>query len=236
MFSITDFINFLQNPLYPFFERKSTPFLSIIFKIYFLLLLFTGLIGVLCTILIPSSFTLPVDTTFEIPASFKEDLWSFFLLASFIVPLIEEILFRLSLVFEPLNLALSGATFFYLVFRLFSNRFISLVSFPLLLIIFFRIASKYKFEITIFWGKNFKYIFYFLSISFGLLHMSNYRYFEFTQYFIAPILVLPQIIMGLVLSFTRVTYKRGFLIGLSTHIVTNFITLSLFMLHSSGKT
>jgi membrane protease YdiL (CAAX protease family) len=232
MFSISEFIQYLHNPRYPSFERKSAHIPSITFKIYLLLILFTGLIGVLCTILIPSSFKLPVDTTLEIPYRFKDNLWGFFLVVAFIGPLLEEILFRLSLVFEPSNIALSGSTLLYLVFRIISNRFISLISFFLLLIILFRIAYMYKSEITSFWNKNFKYIFYLLSLSFGLFHMSNYRYSEVTQFLIAPILVLPQIVMGLVLSFTRVYYKRGFLMGVFTHILINFITISIIMLHS----
>ena len=236
MFSLSELLHFLLSPKYAAFERKSTHIPSTTFKIYLLLILFTGLIGVLCTSILPSSFSLPVDTTFEIPDRYKENLWGFFLLVAFIGPLVEEILFRLSLVFDPLNIALSGSTMLYLVFRIFSNRLISLVSFFLLLIILFRIAVMYKSEITSFWDKNFKYIFYFLALSFGLLHISNYRYSENTQYLIAPILVLPQIAMGLVLSFTRVYYKKGFLIGIFTHILTNLITISIFLLHSSGNT
>jgi membrane protease YdiL (CAAX protease family) len=61
-------------------------------------------------------------------------------------------------------------------------------------------------------------------IIFAFMHIFNFIELEVWMYFIFPILTAPQILMGYILSFTRLKY--GFLYGVLLHMLINF-TLSL---------
>jgi hypothetical protein len=99
------------------------------------------------------------------------------------------------------------------------------------LILFFfliyRLTTIYKTSLILFWYKNFKYIFYALPVMFGLLHIFNYKYIETSQYLIAPIMVFPQLATGFILSFTRLYYKKGFLICILFHVFMNMVGVTI---------
>lgn len=71
-------------------------------------------------------------------------------------------------------------------------------------------------------NKWFIYIFYFFAVSFGLVHITN---FEITRNVIilAPILVAPQIIIGLLLGVIRMQY--GLLYSMLFHAIYNGILI-----------
>jgi membrane protease YdiL (CAAX protease family) len=238
MFTLSEFLNFLRNPHYPVSERKTTPILKTTLKIYLLSILFIGLVNFINITILNAFLTLPIDETFDIPDRLKNHLWFYFLIIAIFSPVIEEIIFRLSLIFSPRNIALSVSVMIALIIKKFSNLFISGISFALLFILIYRLTTFYKLNLISFWSRNIKYIFYFLAISFGLLHMANYKYSEISQYIIGPILVFPQLAIGFILSFTRLYYKKGFQIGILTHVIMNMLTISLFLhsySHSLGK-
>ena len=130
-------------------------------------------------------------------------------------PLIEELIFRLYLRYKD-NYAL---------------RFlISIVSLT-------GVRNEQKAE-TFFislWKKRYKFIFYFSAVIFGLIHISNFE-FSYTILLLSPILVAPQIILGLIIGYSRV--RNGFVSGLLLHSLHNafFIGIPLFfMLNDTGK-
>jgi len=235
MFEPSEFFDFLKRPRYQFLERKETHILRTAIKIYLLILLFIGLVNLINITILHAFLTLPIDETLVVPDSLKEHLWTYIILVVIIGPVMEEVIFRLSLIFEPDQIALSISTLIALIVHKLSIGVVSLVSFFVIYAIIFRFALIHKTVFLKFWNKNFKYIFYFLSLTFGLVHISNYKFIEVSQYLIAPILILPQLAIGFVLSFTRLYYKRGFLICIIFHVLMNMMSVSISLLQYSPK-
>ena len=229
MFEPSEFFQFLKKPQYQFIEAKETSVIPTAIKIYLLLLLFLGLINSMNIIILNVFFVLPVDETLVVSERWKEHLWFFFLLVAIIAPFLEEVIFRLSLVFKPLNISLSVSTLVSLIINRLSYHLISIVSFFLVFILIYKLATTYKQRMISFWSKNFKFIFYSLSLLFGLVHMSNYKCTGITQYLLTLILVFPQLGMGFVLSFTRVYYKKGFIIGIIIHCIMNTVGAGIIL-------
>ncbi|MHA7944058.1 CPBP family intramembrane glutamic endopeptidase [Formosa sp. 3Alg 14/1] len=76
--------------------------------------------------------------------------------------------------------------------------------------------------ITLFHTKYFIYVFYFFAITFGLIHITN---FEITRnvLILAPILVGPQIVIGLLLGVIRIQY--GLIYSILFHAIYNGILI-----------
>ena len=130
-------------------------------------------------------------------------------------PLIEELIFRLYLRYKN-NYAL--------------HFLISLVS-----LTGARNEQKAETFFISLWKKRYKFIFYFSAIIFGLIHISNFE-FSYTILLLSPILVAPQIILGLFIGYLRV--RIGFVSGLLLHSLHNafFIGIPLFfMLNDTEK-
>jgi membrane protease YdiL (CAAX protease family) len=233
MFEPSEFFHFLQRPQYQFFERKKAQVLGTAIKIYLLSLLFIGLVSLINTTILRTFLTLPIDETLSVPDNFKEHLWDYFLLVVIFSPIMEEVIFRLSLIFDPIYLSLSLSTLIALIVHKVSNGIISIVSFLLLFFLINRLFFIYKSWFLSFWNKYFQYIFYFLCILFGIVHISNYKCTEVYQYFITPLLVFPQFAIGIILSFTRVYYEKGFLICIIIHILMNLISVSISLIQYS---
>jgi hypothetical protein len=55
------------------------------------------------------------------------------------------------------------------------------------------------------WADHFRFVFYVSCFAFGLFHLFNYRFTSLTPatLLLAPLLVLPQVIAGFILAFTR---------------------------------
>lgn len=89
----------------------------------------------------------------------------------------------------------------------------------------------FRAPITLFckYKKQFKYIFYTFAILFGYIHITN---FEITTNVIllSPILVLPQIILGLILGYLRV--KIGLVYAMLLHALYNGVLTLPFILFS----
>jgi hypothetical protein len=114
-----------------------------------------------------------------------------------------------------------------------STVVLPILIFILIAVLVYYFTNNYKSKFQSFWTKNFKYIFYFSSLMFGLVHTTNYEYISVYQYFIAPVLVFPQLSMGFILSFTRMFYKNGFLICFLFHVLLNSFAVSVFLLKYS---
>lgn len=92
--------------------------------------------------------------------------------------------------------------------------------------LFFRLVLRYSglVEATMsrrFWDRIFPYLIYGLSISFGLVHVSNYANNDFWFYVFAPLLVISQLFGGFVISYLRV--RLNFWWGCLFHFSWNFI-------------
>lgn len=233
MFEPLEFFHFLKNPQYQSIERRETNILWTAIKIYLVLLLFLGLINVLSITILKAFITLPIDETIEIPDNLKKQLWIYLAEVVFIAPILEEIIFRLSLFFNPWNLSISFSILIAVIVHKFLNDIDTILILFLVFILIFRLTMIFKLNLNSFWNKYFKFIIYSSSILFGLVHITNYRFTESYQYLIIPILIFPQLAIGFTLSFTRLYFKKGFLICILIHMIMNIISITINMQQAS---
>lgn len=154
----------------------------------------------------------------------------FFLFSVFIIPLIEELIYRLPLKFSPLFLSISIALITY---RLISKYFFKslmydLTSYPIsriafaivIAFLFYSIISQEKtsVRINLFWSKHFRWIFYIFTIWFAFIHINNYIPSSY-NILLVPIITLPQLILGLTTGYMRINY--GFVYAFFLHALYN---------------
>lgn len=148
-----------------------------------------------------------------------------------LVAILEEFSFRGFLdKFNPIyfSISITGILAYFIKKIVFTNMFldpdglliISLSAIPLFLILLF-ISSKYKFELNIFWGNNFKYIFYVSALLFALVHFFNSPTLELS-YLKTNVL---QFIFALVIGFVRI--RSGLIFAILYHFVWNSIVYSI---------
>lgn len=130
-----------------------------------------------------------------------------FFFAVIIAPFLEEIMFRLGLKFR-------------------SNF---LILWPLQLLILLQVSNKINLLKTIrnFWNKFYTWIFYLITIAFGLIHILNFKP-SLNIYLLAPVLVAPQILIGINLGYLRIRF--GLIWSILFHAFYNGILLSIALL------
>jgi len=112
----------------------------------------------------------------------------------------------------------------------FTIRLIFIVLIPFLEEIIFRYFLRYKGFITILfselkWKDNFPKVVYFSTFSFALVHLSNFSNLDALFLIAVPIIVLPQILSGFILSYIRV--RINFFYALLFHSLWN---LTVFLI------
>lgn len=82
----------------------------------------------------------------------------------------------------------------------------------------------FRAPITLFcyYKKSFRWIFYGFALAFGYMHIANYE-LNTTIWLLSPILVAPQIVLGLFLGYIRVTL--GLIYSILFHAVYNAILI-----------
>ncbi|MDT0607035.1 hypothetical protein [Croceitalea rosinachiae] len=156
-----------------------------------------------------------------------------------VLPLFEEITFRLSLRFNPIYFALTSGTFTYYILTkaVFKSRlsllddtflyriFIAIIIVLLAYILYSRKNIKSALERG--WKKHFRMIYYFSCASFAWLHIFNFE-LSFINFLWMPILTLPQLFSATIAGYTRVAF--GFQYPLLVHMITNIFFLSITFL------
>lgn len=154
----------------------------------------------------------------------------FVFFASVLIPIIEETIYRLYLIFKPIYISISFTLFVYIKVSHFAYNisYLDLEYFVLprlgisivIGVILYIVTSIYQNQYEYFWNTYFKYIFYFSIVIFGFSHITN---FEITlrNILFAPLLTLPQSMMGLAAGFVRVKY--GFAYSCLLHASNNLI-------------
>ncbi|MRI63118.1 CPBP family intramembrane metalloprotease [Ornithobacterium rhinotracheale] len=94
--------------------------------------------------------------------------------------------------------------------------------------IIFRLWLKYRKFYHFFisrnkWDRIFKHLVYFSTISFGLIHISNYENNSTLFYILAPLIVSTQIFGGFLIAFIRIRFN--FISGILLHSLWNFFAL-----------
>ncbi|WP_020402337.1 hypothetical protein [Gracilimonas tropica] len=154
------------------------------------------------------------------------------LVAGIILPVYEEITFRLSLKFKPIYFALtSGAFTYYILTKAVFRTRLSLVDETFGIRVFFAIIlmliayvfirrEKIKIYFERFWHHNFRFIYYFSCISFAWLHLFNFE-LNLANLLLLPIITLPQLFSATIAGYTRIEF--GFRYPLFVHMATNIL-------------
>lgn len=140
-----------------------------------------------------------------------------FFLVVIIAPLVEELIFRLYLRYET-NLLIGTSIRFS---HLFLDR---------------EKAAQFDLDLNSKWSRFYPKIFYFSALLFGLVHLVNYEISP-TILLFSPILVAPQIVLGLIIGFLRLRY--GFWTGFMMHSFHNLFIMCISIIGmqlSSNKT
>lgn len=150
------------------------------------------------------------------------------LLIVFVIPLIEEVIFRLLLKVNKINVSISLSLWLLLLIKNgkitevnFNNYEIYFKLFIVILfgLILYKLALSDK--IVRYLATKEKVLFYFSVLSFGLVHITNIKEFHWQLSLFYPFFVLPQIFMGYFIAKLRI--EQGFIWGLLFHVVINAI-------------
>lgn len=229
-----DIRSFIKNPLLQEKTDKPTHF-----KIYDTIGLF--IVKMVCLIPVVLFFAVVYDPESVQSASMAERFTPLMMLlvGGFILPLVEEVAFRLSLRFKPIFLALSLAVFLYYILSkwVFSAKIsavddtflirggISLI-FGLLLFPIFN-YPYIKAALSRFWENNFRFIYYGSCLVFAWIHLAKYEII-WLNVLLLPILTLPQLFSAFINGYTRVAF--GFQYPLLFHMANNVIAVGLSLL------
>jgi membrane protease YdiL (CAAX protease family) len=149
-------------------------------------------------------------------------------------PLLEEIIFRLWIVYNKINISVSVTYFLlWISAKVFEMHWFSSISYVLIFVLvfisifttLFFLLKRYENQKVInFWDKNQKLFIFISCIFFGAIHIGNYttNNNSVLYYFIT---FAPQIFFGFILCYVRI--RIGFGASVSTHSLNNFIPLIL---------
>ncbi|SEK47158.1 hypothetical protein SAMN04487910_0603 [Aquimarina amphilecti] len=232
-----EFLNLIHYSLNPVYIEpdKKTVFQNVkgTWTIFVIKTVLTIIIGGLVTIIID-----PVNQT-KIRWNELYSTGTIFLLSIIILPLLEEIAFRLSLKFKPIYVpfTVSVLTYYAVTKGVYhtslsntENHFKIRVLIALIALIIFSIIlfqSRIKNTLDRFWNINFKWIFYALSVSFAWMHILNYE-INVKHILLLPLITLPKLVSAISYGYIRMHY--GFLYSLGLHMCWNSIgfIMSLF--------
>ncbi|MDC8005305.1 hypothetical protein POV27_14680 [Aureisphaera galaxeae] len=161
------------------------------------------------------------------------------LVGAFILPLLEETAFRLSLRFRPLYFVLSSIVFTYYILTkavfftkmsAVDESFVTRVAISVLVgVVLFPIVNlkTVKDKLIEFWTLHFQSIYYVSCVIFAWAHITKYE-LNLTNVLLLPILTLPQLMSALIYGYMRVSF--GFMYPLLFHVGTNFLAISISLL------
>ncbi|MDZ7933982.1 MAG: hypothetical protein U5M51_03210 [Emticicia sp.] len=216
---INDFLTYIRKPLYISEDASmsKTEKFQYLFKV---LLCKLALLPILIPIIYFTKQLTGAKST-DFPQS-----WGYYVAIVMIVPYIEELIFRgilhysrwiiaFASSFVLMMLAKLTGTFEQIGWHIGFTYLACFLSIPFI----YLLIKPFDGIFENFWAKNFKYIFHFVALGFGLVHLSNYE--NISNYLFAVPLVTSQIISGYVLGFVRM--KLGFGYGVALHSAWNFI-------------
>jgi len=154
----------------------------------------------------------------------------FFLLGVIAAPLLEELVFRFPLKYRKGILLILLAFLSILLFFL-ANKFLNqqyavilalllFVPYALLLITQASPISEQGLK------KLFPFVFYLTAAMFGFAHVSNYA-LDPSLWYMTPVLVMPQLLLGMILGFVRLRY--GLWASILMHAMNNFFPFMVLL-------
>ena len=145
------------------------------------------------------------------------------------LPIIEELIFRLPLRISKINLVIPISLILFLfLYRINIYVAISLTIF-LFVFLIFNISSESSIlkRVNFFSTKYLYIIFYSQAIIFGLLHLMNYR-LNYKYFYLFPFFVISLVFTGCFFGYIRVKYIFGIYVCIVSHIIANSIYCFLF--------
>jgi len=202
------FFSYIKNPISPEgFQRIGWKHFFLMILIYLALALPLGLIGYI---------TLKLTGVTRIPLEFSLYQKLFFVIL--LGPLSEELQLRLLLVFNRRNVVVFVSTCAALAIIFFFKHKSKYLIYAILVAIS-SIVYLYHHQFNGYVSKHYKLFFFFFAVLFGLLHIMNFTGITVHNFIFMPLLVLPQILLGLILGYIRVIYGFGY--GLLFHSMVN---------------
>lgn len=232
-----ELVQFIKKPRFETDRKKSTRMKIydtiglFVLKIFFLVIL-----GFLMTLVSPW-----FDPE-NISKSNMSERFSFpmlLLVGGFILPLVEEVCFRLSLRFKPIYLSLTVTVICYYILtksvydtsnsmvdesfflRVSTSLAVGLLTYPIYS------YKNIKHELAYFWQQNVRWIYYISCAAFAWVHIFNYE-MSLVNLLLLPVITLPQLMSASINGYTRLAF--GFQYPLIFHITTNIIAISMAQL------
>lgn len=217
--------DFLRNPT----NKIPADFISIKTKLKNLIILYLNEFILILTIVIVIQLFFHEENHTLINISKQGSFLYVFIMGILIIPVIEEIIFRLWLRFNPFYFAVSifslilviSSAYYQVPFYSFDDTLLLRLLIALIpsLFVYLILVNKFK-DLQYFWNTHFNKILYFSIVLFGLLHITNYE-LSSRNMLLSPILTLPQLVSGVFLSYVRIKY--GFFYGCLYHAIHNII-------------
>ena len=159
------------------------------------------------------------------------------LFVAIIGPIIEELIFRLPLIFNRASILIAIVLPVFILNK--SNLFhASIYSIITIVVVGFLLYSRFS-KVSNFleniWKNHYPIVFYFFVLFFGFLHITNFKNITPLQYLMTPLIVAPQIVAGFFISYARVRYKKGLILSTLMHIYMNSISCIIALLVSNDR-
>lgn len=149
------------------------------------------------------------------------------ILVVLIAPVVEELIFRLPLRFNKVNLLLSATLLSVWMLRG-DYKAVLIVASVVVAVVGFLLfypklgVSRY---LEKFWEKHYGIVFYFFSALFALMHILNYTNIVFPQGLFVLWMVMPQFALGVMAGYLRVRYDKGLFFGMAVHAINNLVAV-----------
>lgn len=216
------FIAFIHFLMMPSTRKENEGFLSysfikLIFVSFLIILFFDIIFGLLIILPLKYLSIFPAQKVFEI------NTINFFKI-TFILPIIEELVFRLPLKISKINVALSlGLFIFLLIFNLVNIYFSLSILVVTFFVIFFGLNNNKIFDwIEKTLTKRFYILFYSQALIFGFLHLTNFN-LNIKYFYLFPLIIVSPVFTGCFLGFIRIKFNYGIYICIVVHILSNLL-------------
>lgn len=232
------FFCFLRNPATPHRKGNSKKLKNFIF-----LFLFSMVVDFFLDLLCMNQWIINEFNVTNIDSHIEEiysnGFWFSLLTIGMVAPIFEELLQRSYLTsfiwnntLVPINIGL----IFIFLFQIAGYFLISLSIIVLLIsnLTYSKLLNnkRTKGRLLKFYSKNFKFYFYLSAMSFGTIHIANYKMEHFVP-LLSIFLVLPQIFGGLMLGYIRVVMGLGW--SICFHALHNLFFLILLFINHQAK-
>jgi len=229
---LIDFLSFLRRPNTEKSTETPRQGLGYTFRLWLCLFVFIIFGGAL----LDSLIDIPMHDRFD-EVMEQIGIWGFIGFAVLLGPLLEEVAFRLAMRFRLRNVIIGVIAFtaymtqaaFPIAENISPQGPMYLYIFSGLLLVSFLISClKYHTTIAHWWTARFPLVFYIASVAFAMIHIFNFEEFPLRVILLAPLITLPQFILGLGMGYLRMRF--GFWYGYFFHVLNNGFAVGVYLL------